>query len=549
MIRKRINIQTQIDAVNQAAAQALQSAQSAVSVSQGQTTTRPKGRPIFLVDFANSRFLDPRFTFLRNSVGTYVDRFGSIKTAQINKPRFEHDPITGESLGILYEPLVQNLFTYSNNFADVSWTKADHDIDVSTEVSPDGTNFATKLIDNSNNTEGVLKKSVTILANTNYTVSIFAKADTTGAEFKIGVSSNGSGAQAVFDLFTGTKTYGNTFGTTFTHVDSKIKKYKNGWYRCSLTYSTTQTSVSHGIFLKSGIHTGNGSYCHIWGAQLEKDIKASSYFENQATILTREQDYILVNGTTFQQVFGKIQRGTIFVCAKTGEPNPAYGINGKYCLFQGPLTTNGNNRIGVLYTTDNRTQGYIVKDGTTIYEYPTTIAPNTEVRLTLAFDTGFARSFVNGTGKTVSNNAVIPNLTEFRIGSDTSPCTTIKQIAFWNEVLSDAEMTALTTVGLSGKDGNQIPSVSDLGGNAFIRPESILRSNSRQHFTIDGTGASITRNIRFNFDFDFEIVDSSGCAITSQPSASCLANTDNALVFSAPLVKSLTYAVTPKFEY
>ena len=75
------------DAVNQAAAQALQSAQSAVSVSQGQTTTRPKGRPIFLVDFANSRFLDPRFTFLRNSVGTYVDRFGSIKTAQINKPR------------------------------------------------------------------------------------------------------------------------------------------------------------------------------------------------------------------------------------------------------------------------------------------------------------------------------------------------------------------------------------------------------------------------------------------------------------------------------
>jgi len=77
----------------------------------------------------------------------------------------------------------------------------------------------------------------------------------------------------------------------------------------------------------------------------------------------------------------------------------------------------------------------------------------------------------------------------------------------------------------------------------------LLNTTGRQHFTVDGTGASITRNIRFNFDFDFEIVDSSGCAITSQPSASCVANTDNALVFSAPLGKSLTYAIIPKFEY
>ena len=42
-------------------------------------------------------------TFTRNSIGTYVGSDGLIKTAAVNEPRFDHNPVTRESLGLLVE--------------------------------------------------------------------------------------------------------------------------------------------------------------------------------------------------------------------------------------------------------------------------------------------------------------------------------------------------------------------------------------------------------------------------------------------------------------
>lgn len=52
--------------------------------------------------------------FTRNSPATYVGEDGLIKTAAVNEPRFDHDPVTGESLGLLVEEQRTNLFTNSD---------------------------------------------------------------------------------------------------------------------------------------------------------------------------------------------------------------------------------------------------------------------------------------------------------------------------------------------------------------------------------------------------------------------------------------------------
>lgn len=71
----------------------------------------------------------------------------------------------------------------------------------------------------------------------------------------------------------------------------------------------------------------------------------------------------------------------------------------------------------------------------------------------------------------------------------------------------------------------------------------------RQEFTIHGTGASESRNIRRPYDFTFEIVDSSGVTtISAQPAASCNANTDNTLTANIPVGKTLVYAITPVYD-
>jgi len=63
----------------------------------------PNTRPSLNLNFARSKKLDPRITFTRSSTATYVDEDGLIKSAATNTPRFEHDPTTGDCLGLLIE--------------------------------------------------------------------------------------------------------------------------------------------------------------------------------------------------------------------------------------------------------------------------------------------------------------------------------------------------------------------------------------------------------------------------------------------------------------
>jgi hypothetical protein len=61
-------------------------------------------------------------TFTRASSGTYVGSDGLIKTALADVPRFDHDPETGESLGLLIEEQRTNLLLSSDTLVTQSVT-------------------------------------------------------------------------------------------------------------------------------------------------------------------------------------------------------------------------------------------------------------------------------------------------------------------------------------------------------------------------------------------------------------------------------------------
>jgi hypothetical protein len=63
-------------------------------------------------------------TFTRASTGTYVGSDGLIKTATTNEARFDHNPITGESLGLLVEEARTNLVLNSATLSTQSVTVA-----------------------------------------------------------------------------------------------------------------------------------------------------------------------------------------------------------------------------------------------------------------------------------------------------------------------------------------------------------------------------------------------------------------------------------------
>lgn len=76
----------------------------------------------------DSRSTENKITFSRSSTATYVDSAGLIQTATTDTPRFDHDPVTGESLGLLIEEARTNLLLNSATLStqSVTVTAAQH---------------------------------------------------------------------------------------------------------------------------------------------------------------------------------------------------------------------------------------------------------------------------------------------------------------------------------------------------------------------------------------------------------------------------------------
>jgi hypothetical protein len=170
----------------------------------------PEVRPTLDLNFARVKALDPRITFTRASGGSYVGADGLIKLAGVNEARFDHDPVTGESLGLLVEESRSNSLKYSNAFSTggaANWTIVSTTcVFTQNATGPDGVaNSAWTIDDQSIASDGAgFEQALTITpsASTNYCLSIFAK----------------QGTATYFDFyafFTGTSTKGTYFRYNF----------------------------------------------------------------------------------------------------------------------------------------------------------------------------------------------------------------------------------------------------------------------------------------------------------------------------------------------
>ena len=139
----------------------------------------PTIEPSLRLDFANARALDPRITFTRASTATYVGRDGLIKTAGEDEARFDHDPTTGESLGLLIEESRTNLLPQSQQYTSTYW----NDLNTlptgwttTAGPAPDGSNTVTTW----NSGNQIYESNVSYSVGPQYTASVFVK-DMTGS--------------------------------------------------------------------------------------------------------------------------------------------------------------------------------------------------------------------------------------------------------------------------------------------------------------------------------------------------------------------------------
>ena len=289
----------------------------------------PEVSPSLLLDFANSRTLDPKITFTRASVGTYVASNGLIKTAAADEARFDHDTETGESLGLLIEESRTNLVTYSEDIS--TWGKSNVAVSSQSVSNPFGYSNVYRVRGSSSLNRGHSvgpSPSVSVPANTLHTTSVYVKGEGTGSDAgKIQIRIGGIGFRVGvvnFDLFSNQSSAPQGLSGTSSSSDTwSINDYGmqpvgDGWYRIWMTHESNATSSvgflnitslsakDHSSLSRTFWYTAsNTGGFYMVGAQVEAGSFKTSYIPTSGSTVTRAQDTTKITGTNFTDFYNQ----------------------------------------------------------------------------------------------------------------------------------------------------------------------------------------------------------------------------------------------------
>ena len=360
-------------------------------------------------------------------------------TAANNVPRFDHNPTTAESLGLLIEEQRTNTILQSEDL-DTTWAETRATLNLNSVVSPGGTLTADRLIASTDN-------------NTHFTTQTFTG---TAASWTFTAYAKASGLNFVaLRLFNGTSQVGlayynlSTGATgTVTAGTAAITAVGNGWYRCSLTATlAASASCTADIYLASADNTNsfagdafNG--IALWGFQVELGAFPTSYIATGAATATRSADSASMTGTNFSSWVNNAG-GTLYV---------EY-IN--YTTATGSLFSfddgTANNRL-IAFTNLGITPAYRVVVGGVDQALAglANITVGTVGKMSFGYQVNNFAGSANGAAVVTDLSGTLPtSLAVARIGVNVSGAAalngTIKRIAYYPVRLQNSQLQALTS--------------------------------------------------------------------------------------------------------
>lgn len=241
-------------------------------------------------------------TVVRNTTATTRNESGLLESVGVNVPRV-YFPESGGCPYWLIEPQSTNLIPYSEDFTDSSWLKLNSSVSTTTETSPNGLDFANKLVENTATSTHIIRKQVPSNINVPFYQKLYVKPNGANWCYFGGLGRNPSANEGYvwFDLQNGVK------GDEINGFTGSIEEAGNGWYlitiKTTVALSSTEREWRFGISNADGIqaYQGDGvSGIYIWGAQLEQG-GLTSYIPTNGSAVTRNADVLTVappSGTT-----------------------------------------------------------------------------------------------------------------------------------------------------------------------------------------------------------------------------------------------------------
>ena len=408
----------------------------------------------------------PTPVLTRGSTGTFVGSNGLIQTAAVNAARFDHDPVTLSSRGLLIEEGRTNAAFQSGTIVNnVGWVASQGatgatsaasgtgpDSNTSYLISETATTAPHGLYNTGTNT-GVVGASVT--SGTAYTASCFVKKAAGSIDWiQIGLGTAGFGTQyANFNLSTGQ--FGNSSGLT-----TRIETHANGWYRISITANATTTTSTTATFGVDFINNTNGtskapSYAGSTSnqfllamCQFEAGSFPTSYIPTTTSALARSADVCSITGANFTGMWNATE-GSLFASAIFHAPS-VYPVAQQIVDIN---DTTANNRLRVFRTTNGEPGLFQTTAGSTNVQIVSgSIVTRTTQNMSAGFKLDDYVLYRNNASIGTDNlGAFIVSPTTMTIGDASSGVGTraylngtISAIRYYRKRLANAKLQALT---------------------------------------------------------------------------------------------------------
>jgi len=245
-----------------------------------------------------------------------------LQTANNNVARFDHNPITNESLGLLIEEQRTNYMLSSSDFTlpwdnPSYWTLFNATATTNTDIAPDGTMTASTITDSSTTYVSDRFTNVGTAGILTATISLFIK-KTTGTptnypQISTATNSGLEGFGAVLNTTTGATNYvtSNYTGLNNSIVPTIVVQDYGRYWRLCVTGTTTGVADGgfiYGYFSPAFNSTGTGTHnvattgsMTCWGFQFESGSFATSYIPTPITWTGRTSNATFIGANSLIQ--------------------------------------------------------------------------------------------------------------------------------------------------------------------------------------------------------------------------------------------------------
>jgi len=392
-------------------------------------------------------------TFTRASSGTFVDSAGVIQTAATDVPRFDHNPTTGESLGLLVEEQRTNSITNNTMVGAVAgtpgtnptgWLFVSAASGLTQQIIGVGTESGISYIDyrfsgTTTTTAGIniAPGNGVALTGQTWNASTYWKlaggSNTGISSFAIGIIE-----ETLLGAFVAGAFYGQTAPTSASLILQRPTATR------TLSGGATVALVRHTIQISIPTATAIDITLRIGLPQLEQGAFATSVIPTSTAAVTRSADVVSITGSAFSSWYRQVE-GTVFLNCQTS-PNSGTTYAG---ISDGITSRNGfyfDNDSGII-----RNVIFSSSSAVSVIGLGSIGAIGTQTKIAAAYlINSFAAARNGGSLGTDSSGAVPVSITQLDIGRNPNAAAatylsgTISRLTYWPTRLANSTLQAIT---------------------------------------------------------------------------------------------------------